>query len=70
MSIRTLVSVCTEASLSMAAQVRDNQYENHDRLPSEVQQEYRQSQATQSAEAASRQAFSARMTGQGHTIGP
>lgn len=52
-----------------AAEVRGNQYENYDKVDSDVQQEYRQNQA-QSADAASKQAFSSCMSGKGYTIGP
>src|SRR5512139_2195999 len=37
------------AAGAAAAEVRGNQYENYDKLPSEVQQEYRQNQAKDAA---------------------
>ena len=95
------------AAGAAAAQVRGNQYENYDKIDSDVQQEYRQNQAkeaavagavvggsqqrrdqrqqtqaqqaapqqpattpSQTADAASKQAFSTCMSGKGYTISP
>jgi len=100
-------AVAGAAAGAAAAEVRGNQYENYDKVDSDVQKEYRQNQAqeaavagavvggsrqrrdrrqqtqtqqqqtqqqsataTQSADAASKQAFSACMSGKGYTITP